>query len=249
MDFVTVIPARYASSRLPGKPLSVIGDKTMIEWVAAQALKSGSSRVVVATDSELVAEKIQMKGVEVCMTSEKHSSGSERIAEVCEKLGFSDDTIVVNVQGDEPLMPPELIRNVARDLEASGTEMSTVAVKITDASEISNPNAVKTVLDKFGNAMYFSRSSIPTDRDGKNTEPGIYLRHLGIYAYRAGFLKQFVKEPQPVCESLEKLEQLRALYMGAKIHVMIADNEPPAGVDTAEDLEKVRSFVKLHGLC
>ncbi len=251
MQFVVIIPARYSSTRLPGKPLKDICGKTMIERVAMQAKKSGASRVIVATDSNLVADAVKLDGVEVCMTSEKHNSGSERLAEVCNILNFSDDEIVVNVQGDEPLIPPCLIDQVAEDLDTSSAPMATLAVPITEYEEVFNPNAVKVVFDENGSALYFSRAPIPYERDTFGSQNKVskfqHYRHLGIYAYRSGFLKKFVSWKSSLLEDCEKLEQLRVLDHGEKIHVAVAKEIPPAGIDTPDDLEKVIAYVKTHG--
>lgn len=250
MQFVVIIPARYSSTRLPGKPLKDICGKTMIERVALKALSSSASKVIVATDSQLVADAIKIPNVEVCMTSKDHNSGSERLAEVCRIKNFSDDTIVVNVQGDEPLIPSVLIDQVAKDLDSSDAPMATLAVPITEYEEIFNPNAVKVVFAKNGNALYFSRAPIPYERDNFNLKNGkfaaIHYRHLGIYAYRAGFLQKFITWGGSDLEDYEKLEQLRVLDQGEKIHVAIAKEVPPAGIDTPEDLEKVIAFIKAN---
>ena len=250
MKFVVIIPARYSSSRLPGKPLKDICGENMITRVARKALSSSASRVIVATDNELVATGVSLEGVEVCMTDSNHNSGTERLAEVCRKLNLSHDTIVVNVQGDEPLIPPELINQVASDLNDNTAQMATLCVPITDQTEIFNTNSVKVITNKLGNAIYFSRAPIPFDRDNFNkdepTQYGIHYRHLGIYAYRAGFLQEFVNWESSTLEDIEKLEQLRALYNGANIHVSVDSIVPPPGVDTAEDLEKVIAYIKEH---
>ncbi|MGL5505588.1 MAG: 3-deoxy-manno-octulosonate cytidylyltransferase, partial [Aeromonas veronii] len=186
-------------------------------------------------------------GVEVCMTSPDHQSGTERLAEVCRHYGFAADTIIVNVQGDEPLIPPAIIRQVADNLAAATAPMATLSVPIKDAEEAFNPNAVKVVTDKDGYALYFSRASIPWDRDRfANSHEQIgdhYQRHIGIYAYRAGFIQRYVDWAPSVLEQVEALEQLRVLWYGEKIHVAQALEAPPVGVDTQADLEKVRTFL------
>lgn len=251
MNFIVIIPARFNSTRLPGKPLVELCGKTMIQWVAEKALRSGAKEVIVATDSEKVADSVNLHGVEVVMTSPAHSSGTERIAEVCRIKNYDDDQIVVNVQGDEPLIPPVLISQVADDLACSDVPMATLAVPITDPGEVFNPNAVKVVIDMNGNAIYFSRAPVPYERnnfslDPKVVECSLHLRHLGIYAYKVGFLKKFV-DWQPCClENFEKLEQLRTLNYGEKIHVSIAKITPPAGIDTDEDRIKVIEYLKVH---
>ena len=247
MSFVVVIPARYASTRLPGKPLADIHGKPMVQYVVEKALQSGADRVIVATDDERVQQALQSTGVEVCMTSPDHQSGTERLAEVCRHYGFAADTIIVNVQGDEPLIPPAIIRQVADNLAAATAPMATLSVPIKDAEEAFNPNAVKVVTDKDGYALYFSRASIPWDRDrfAKSHEQfgDHYQRHIGIYAYRAGFIQRYVDWAPSVLEQVEALEQLRVLWYGEKIHVAQALEAPPVGVDTQADLEKVRAFL------
>lgn len=244
MSFVVVIPARYASTRLPGKPLADIHGKPMVQHVVEKALQSGADRVIVATDDERVQQALQTTGVEVCMTSQDHQSGTERLAEVCRHYGFAADTIIVNVQGDEPLIPPAIIRQVADNLAAATAPMATLSVPIQDAEEAFNPNAVKVVTDKDGYALYFSRASIPWDRDrfAKSREQigSHYQRHIGIYAYRAGFIQRYVDWAPSALEQVEALEQLRVLWYGEKIHVAQALEAPPVGVDTQQDLDKVR---------
>ncbi|MGN5140089.1 3-deoxy-manno-octulosonate cytidylyltransferase [Aeromonas sp. 164P] len=247
MSFVVVIPARYASTRLPGKPLADIHGKPMVQHVVEKALQSGADRVIVATDDARVQQALLTTGVEVCMTSPDHQSGTERLAEVCRHYGFAADTIIVNVQGDEPLIPPAIIRQVADNLAAATAPMATLSVPIKDAEEAFNPNAVKVVTDKDGYALYFSRASIPWDRDrfaaSREQIGDHYQRHIGIYAYRAGFIQRYVDWVPSVLEQVEALEQLRVLWYGEKIHVAQALEAPPVGVDTQADLEKVRAFL------
>ncbi|OOF42503.1 3-deoxy-manno-octulosonate cytidylyltransferase [Rodentibacter rarus] len=251
MSFTVIIPARFASSRLPGKPLAEIAGKPMIQHVFEKARQSGANRVIIATDNENVAAVAQDFGAEVCLTSEHHNSGTERLAEVVEKLAISDDEIIVNIQGDEPLIPPVIVRQVAENLAKFNVNMATLAVKINEAEELFNPNVVKVVTDKDGYVLYFSRSVIPYDRDQfiglqeitKATLANVYLRHIGLYAYRAGFIKKYVQWSPTQLENLEKLEQLRVLWNGERIHVELAKEVPAVGVDTAEDLEKVRSIL------
>ncbi|MGE6224399.1 3-deoxy-manno-octulosonate cytidylyltransferase [Aeromonas media] len=247
MSFVVVIPARYASTRLPGKPLADIHGKPMVQHVVEKALQSGADRVIVATDDERVQQALQATGVEVCMTSPDHQSGTERLAEVCRHYGFAADTIIVNVQGDEPLIPPAIIRQVADNLAAATAPMATLSVPIKDAEEAFNPNAVKVVTDKDGYALYFSRASIPWDRDrfAKSHDQigSHYQRHIGIYAYRAGFIQRYVDWAPSALEQIEALEQLRVLWYGEKIHVAQALEAPPVGVDTQSDLDKVRALL------
>lgn len=239
MDFVVVIPARYASSRLPGKPLADINGKPMIQWVWQQAQQSGASQVVIATDDDRVAAVAAAFGAEVVMTSASHNSGTERLAEVVNRLQLSSDTIVVNVQGDEPFIPPVIIRQVAQNLSGQQkARMATLAVPITALDEVQNPNVVKVVTDQHGYALYFSRSVMPFDRDGgfSDVTAQIYRRHIGIYAYRAGFIQQYVSWPVSKLEQIECLEQLRVLWQGEAIHVADALEVPPVGVDTPADL-------------
>ena len=254
MSFTVIIPARFASSRLPGKPLADIAGKPMIQHVFEKAQQSGASRVIIATDNEQVEKAAKAFGAEVCMTSEAHNSGTERLAEVVSKLGIADDEIIVNIQGDEPLIPPVIVSQVAENLAKFNVNMATLAVKIHEAEELFNPNAVKVVTDKDGYVLYFSRSVIPYDRDqfmqledtSKAQLADAYLRHIGIYAYRAGFIKQYVQWAPTQLENLEKLEQLRVLWYGERIHVELAKEVPAVGVDTAEDLEKVRLILSYY---
>lgn len=247
MSFTVVIPARFQSSRLLGKPLADIHGKPMIQWVYEQAIQSGADQVIVATDDTRVEQAVRQFGGQVCMTSAEHESGTERLAEVVERMGIADEHIIVNVQGDEPLIPPAIIRQVADNLAASQAPMATLAVEITAQEEVFNPNAVKVVTDQQGYALYFSRATIPWDRDSFATEEkGIkqpLLRHIGIYGYRAGFINTYVNWQPSVLEKIECLEQLRVLWYGEKIHVDVAREAPPAGVDTPEDLELVRRIV------
>lgn len=246
MSFTVIIPARYQSSRLPGKPLADIGGKPMIQWVYEQSLKSGAAQVVVATDDDRIAQVVTQFGGTVCMTSSTHQSGTERLAEVIERLNISDDQIIVNVQGDEPMIPPTVIAQVANNLANSVAPMATLAVEIRDEHEAFNPNAVKVVTDQQGYALYFSRATIPWDRDGfaqGKTLRSPLLRHIGIYAYRAGFINTYIHWQPSELEKVESLEQLRVLWYGEKIHVAVANETPPAGVDTPDDLELVRTLV------
>ncbi|MHC5175307.1 3-deoxy-manno-octulosonate cytidylyltransferase [Serratia rhizosphaerae] len=244
MSFIAIIPARYASTRLPGKPLADIHGKPMVVHVMERARESGAERVIVATDHPDVARAVEAAGGEVCMTREDHESGTERLAEVVEHYGFADDQIIVNVQGDEPLVPPVIIRQVAENLAASSAGMATLAAPIETAEEAFNPNAVKVVMDAEGYALYFSRATIPWDRErfaqSKSAIGDNLLRHLGIYAYRAGFVRRYVSWAPSPLEKIELLEQLRVLWYGEKIHVAVAKAIPSVGVDTAEDLQRVR---------
>ncbi|PSJ38200.1 3-deoxy-manno-octulosonate cytidylyltransferase [Zobellella taiwanensis] len=250
MNFVVVIPARYGSSRLPGKPLADIHGKPMILRVAEQARLSAASRVVVATDDGRIRDALAGSGVEVCMTRADHESGTERLAEVVEQLGLAPDEIVVNVQGDEPLLPPELVDQVAGLLAASDAPMATLATPLTTAAQWQDPNVVKVVHSLAGKALYFSRAPIPWDRDGAAAgAPGLgaCLRHIGIYAYRAGFVRRYLELPASPLEQLEKLEQLRVLWHGEAIALARACVEPPPGVDTPEDLDAVRRLLAGQG--
>ena len=249
-DFVVAIPARFASQRLPGKPLSMIGGEPMVLHVARRALDAGAREVVVATDDERIVRALDGFGVSAMITRADHTSGSDRLAECAQLRGWSDETIVVNLQGDEPLAPVSGIRAVASALSQSTSPMATLATPFLSAEEFANPNYVKVVVAQNGHALYFSRAPIPWARDAfadaVTTLPNDFpsLRHIGIYAYRAAFLQTFSKlKPTPL-ERAEVLEQLRALDYGYSIAVRIAPEAFPAGVDTQEDLERVREIVK-----
>lgn len=257
MQFIVVIPARLASTRLPNKPLLDIAGKPMLQWVWERAQQSAASRVVVATDDARVADAVKSFGGEVCMTKTTHESGTDRIQEVAEQLDLADDQIIVNVQGDEPLIPPKVINQVAQNLAGSERAgIATLAKPIRHRDDVFNPNVVKVVVDNTLHALYFSRAPIPWDREAwsqtalveptQNAEPTLaneWARHIGIYAYRVSFLHNFVGWPVGRLERLEKLEQLRALENGVAIHVAESLEEIPPGVDTAEDLERVRAFL------
>ncbi|KQN56826.1 MULTISPECIES: 3-deoxy-manno-octulosonate cytidylyltransferase [unclassified Erwinia] len=248
MSFVAIIPARYASTRLPGKPLVDIHGKPMVVHVMERALESGADRVIVATDNQDVARAVEAAGGEVCMTRADHHSGTERLAEVIDRYQFADDTVIVNVQGDEPMIPPVIVRQVAENLAQSSAGMATLAVPITSAEEAFNPNAVKVVRDANGYALYFSRATIPWDRErfsvSRETVGDSFLRHIGIYAYRAGFIRRYVSWEASPLEQIELLEQLRVLWYGEKIHVDVAKAIPSVGVDTPEDLLRVREAMR-----
>ena len=271
LAFNVVIPARHASTRLHGKPLLHIAGKPMVIRVAEQAAKSGAQAIWIATDHHAIANVVHEHGFKACMTLDSHASGTDRIAEVVEQRGWADDAIIVNVQGDEPLMPPELIRAVALHLhDHPECAIATACHAIHDETAMRNPNIVKTVLDKQGNALYFSRAPIPYPRDafsllastterddsplseGGRAERGGFgkgvlpvdlpvYRHIGIYAYRASFLRAYGQLTPAAIEQFEALEQLRALYHGYKIGVHICADAPPGGVDTAEDLQAARA--------
>ncbi len=253
MTFVVVIPARYSSTRLPAKPLLDIGGKPMVQRVWEQANLSAAARVIVATDDQRVADVVEGFGGEVCMTSPTHESGTDRLQEVAEQCDFDDAQIIVNVQGDEPLIPPAVIDQVALNLAGSArAEMATLAKPIHTMADLLNPNVVKVVVDSSLHALYFSRAPIPWDRDAWHSRDaldeqgavgGDWARHIGIYAYRVGFLHRFVTWPMGRLEQLEKLEQLRALEQGVAIHVDESCVEIPGGVDTQEDLDRVRRLL------
>ena len=253
-NFIIVIPARFASTRLPGKPLADIAGKPMVVRVAEQAKKSGAERVVIATDHADVKAAAERHGYFALMTRADHAQGTDRIAEVVAQLQLSDDAIVVNVQGDEPLIDPALIAKVAETLATkSEAAIATAAHIITDADEFFSPNAVKVVCDADGYAHYFSRAPIPYARDAfavsKTALPIDFpaLRHIGIYAYRASFPKRYAALPPSPGEQLESLEQLRALYHGFRIAVHVWNGALAPGVDTPGDLERVRGIFNKSG--
>lgn len=251
IPFKVVIPARYGSTRLPGKPLLTIAGKPMIIHVCEKAQAAGANSIVVATDDDRIFQAVTNRGFNAMMTSASHQSGTERIAEVAEQLAWDAKDIVVNLQGDEPLIPTALIREVAVALatqEHAG--MATLAAKIDDWSEIFNPNAVKVVTNQAGYAMYFSRAPIPWERDcfnfNKPVQPSTsfpYLRHIGMYAYTVDFLKRYCCWPASELEAIEALEQLRILWQGERIVVKTIAVTPPAGVDTEEDLRRVEQIM------
>ncbi|SFM52200.1 3-deoxy-manno-octulosonate cytidylyltransferase [Marinobacter zhejiangensis] len=252
MSFTVVIPARYSSSRLPGKPLADIAGKPMIQHVYERATESKADRVVIATDDQRIMDACKSFGAEAVMTSADHASGTDRLEEVARTLGFSADHRVINVQGDEPMIPPALINQVAANLGSNPeASISTLCEQIDDVASLFNPNVVKVVFDHRGMAHYFSRAPIPWARDAWSEgqrpdslpEGASYYRHIGIYGYRVGLLTDFVTwSPAPI-ETTECLEQLRALFNGARIHVAEACQAPPAGVDTEEDLTRLRRLM------
>ncbi|MEC9318822.1 MAG: 3-deoxy-manno-octulosonate cytidylyltransferase [Pseudomonadota bacterium] len=252
MSFTVIIPARYPSSRLPGKPLADIGGKPMIQHVYERALQSGAAEVIIATDDQRIADVVERFGGRSMLTASDHQSGTERLAEVVEQLALSEDQVVVNVQGDEPFIPPEIIRQVADNLANQRVApMATLAVPMATADEVFNPNAVKVVCDSAGYALYFSRAPIPYNRDQfkslddqQSEQVDGYMRHIGIYAYRADFIKRYVAWSESPLERIESLEQLRVLWHGEKIHVAEAIMPPAAGIDTPEDLEQARQRIK-----
>jgi 3-deoxy-manno-octulosonate cytidylyltransferase (CMP-KDO synthetase) len=248
-DFVVAIPARYAASRLPGKPLRLLGGEPLVLHVARRALDAGARAVWVATDDARIADALASTPVQVAMTDPAHASGTDRLAECARQAGWSDDTIVVNLQGDEPFAPVSGIRTVAALVATSGAPMATLATPITDAATLFDPNAVKVVRDAAGLALYFSRAPMPWPRDAfahdRNVLPagGHWLRHIGIYGYRAGFLQQFAAMPPSPLEQVEALEQLRVVEAGHRIAVALAPEPFPAGVDTPEDLARAEAVL------
>lgn len=244
MSFTVVIPARYDSTRLPGKALANIHGKTMIEHVVDRANESNAHRVIVATDDRRIEQQLLNANCEVCMTRADHESGSDRLAEVVEKIAFDENHIIVNVQGDEPLIPGKLINQVAASLAKSDSAvMSTAAKKILTEEDLHNPNVVKVVSSLSGRALYFSRAPIPFARDQRHAPA---WHHIGIYAYKAGFLKQYHLLDGSQIEQTESLEQLRVLDNGYDIMVHQVDYDTGVGVDTPEDLEHIRSLLVAH---
>jgi 3-deoxy-manno-octulosonate cytidylyltransferase (CMP-KDO synthetase) len=246
IDFIVAIPARYASTRLPGKPLCLIADQPMITHVVNRALASGAKQVVIATDDQRIVDAVSIKGVTVCLTSKDHQSGTDRLAECASLLNWSDDQIIVNLQGDEPFAPAAGIRQVASVLAQSSSEIATLACALHSNEQFNNPNVVKVVRSSDGRALYFSRSPIPYVRDDLANAFNKSLRHIGIYAYRAGFLKKFSTLAVSPLESFESLEQLRVLENGYTIAVEVAVSEFPSGVDTPEDLEQANLYWNTH---
>lgn len=245
-DFIVAIPARYGATRLPGKPLRLIAGEPMVVHVARRALAAGASEVVVATDDRRIADALAGQDLHVCMTDAGHASGTDRLAECAAQRGWADDRIVVNLQGDEPFAPPEGIREVAAVLAAGDAEMATLATPIEDADTLFDPNAVKLVRDARGLALYFSRAPIPWQRerfarDRLGPVAGNALRHIGIYAYRAGFLRTFSQLPPGRLEQIEALEQLRVLEAGYRIAVGLSPVAFPPGVDTEADLVRAEA--------
>lgn len=258
MGFTVIIPARHASTRLPGKMLLNLGGKPMIQHVYEKASQSGAERVIVATDHEEIVKAVEGFSGQALMTSESHPSGTDRIAEVVEKLSLDDKEIVVNVQGDEPLIDPDIIKRVAENLSTNEVaSIATVAVPIHSSEEFHNPNVVKVVLDNNNLALYFSRAPIPWPRDNSlekeindqklRDSSGLthhFHRHIGIYAYTAGFIQRYVKMPRSGIEIIEALEQLRALSNGYQISVLLVDDAGGVGIDTEEDYNKVKDIIE-----
>jgi 3-deoxy-manno-octulosonate cytidylyltransferase (CMP-KDO synthetase) len=250
-EFGIVIPARYASTRLLGKPLRLIAGQPMIQWVVQSAQRAGAAFVWVATDDERIEQAAREFGAEVVMTSPEHPTGTDRLAEVVDKRAVPADTVIVNVQGDEPLLPPEAVRLAAATLlEHPSAGIATLAHPITNPDELFHPNAVKLVMDRAGRALYFSRAPIPWVRDAfasgkpQDLPPGTpFLRHVGLYAYRAEALRRLAALPQCDLERAESLEQLRALHAGIEIRVAVVQEALPPGVDSEKDLERVEGML------
>ncbi|GGF56375.1 3-deoxy-manno-octulosonate cytidylyltransferase [Alteromonas lipolytica] len=241
MDFTVIIPARYQSSRFPGKPLADIQGKPMIQHVVERATEAGANKIIVATDDERIAT-VAEAFAQVVMTSTEHTSGTERLAEVIAREQIADDTVIVNVQGDEPFVPADNIRQVALNLRANPSmQMATLCTAISDEEEVFNPNIVKVVFSTTGKALYFSRSVLPFARDTMmstpvSADPSLYFRHIGLYAYTAKYINQYVSYAPSALEQIESLEQLRALWYDDAIHIEEAIAPPPVGIDTPEDL-------------
>ena len=254
LNFKVVIPARYGSTRLPGKPLLALAGKPMIAHVCERAQEAEPEAVVVATDDERIFQVVSDLGIQVVMTRPDHASGTERIAEVAQLCGWTEDDIIVNLQGDEPLIPPAAIREVAAALAGQQQAgIATLASEIRETEEIFNPNAVKVVLDKNGYALYFSRAPIPWERGAFSHAGGSpsgnipYLRHIGMYAYTVDFLNRYCRWSPSILESVEALEQLRILWHGEAILVKVVNEIPVAGVDTPEDLLRVEQALRQKG--
>ncbi len=244
MNFTVIIPARYQSVRLPGKPLLDIAGKPMIQHVYEQVQKSRASNIIIATDHPDIEKVAKGFGADVFLTNQAHQSGTDRITEVVEALDLADDGVVVNVQGDEPLIPPQVVDQVAENLiNHSDYDMATLMLPIRDVDTLNNPNCVKVVSSHTGKALYFTRAPVPLNRDQENFQP-LGFRHVGIYAYQVQCLQQFVSWPQGVLEKIEKLEQLRVLEYDGQIHVDIACCDIPHGIDDELDLSRIRALVE-----
>jgi len=243
MAFTVIIPARYASTRLNAKLLQDIHGKPLIQYTYENAVKSGASSVIIATDDARIVAVANDFGAITCMTGEHHTSGTSRLAEVLEKLSIADDEIIVNVQGDEPMLGASVIEQVANNLTNSDMQMATLCENVIDKEQYLDPNCVKVVFDKFGKALYFSRSPIPAFRED-DFDASLCFKHIGIYAYRSGFIKQYLTMDSSAYEQVEKLEQLTVLNEGFDIHVAPACEATGFGVDTIEDLAKVREALQ-----
>ena len=244
MGFSVIIPARYASSRLPAKMLKEINGKSLIEHTYSNAIKSNASRVIIATDDERIKTVAEGFGAEVCMTNDSHISGTSRIAEAVSFLNFQNDDVIVNLQGDEPMMSPSAINQVASNLVSSGMSVATLCETIDTEDAYFDENCVKVVYNSRGRAMYFSRSPVPAFRDGQNINLDLCFRHIGLYAYRVNFLKNYSNMPISRLETAEKLEQLTFLMEGFDIHVEVSFASTGYGVDTESDLIKVKKELK-----
>ena len=244
MGFSVIIPARYASSRLPAKMLKEINGKSLIEHTYSNAIKSNASRVIIATDDERIKTVAEGFGAEVCMTNDSHTSGTSRIAEAVSFLNFQNDDVIVNLQGDEPMMSPSAINQVASNLVSSGMSVATLCEAIDTVDAYFDENCVKVVYNSRGRAMYFSRSPVPAFRDGQNINLDLCFRHIGLYAYRVNFLKNYSNMPLSRLETAEKLEQLTFLMEGFDIHVDVSFASTGYGVDTESDLIKVKKELK-----
>ena len=244
MGFSVIIPARYASSRLPAKMLKEINGKSLIEHTYSNAIKSNASRVIIATDDERIKTVAEGFGAEVCMTNDSHTSGTSRIAEAVSFLNFQNDDVIVNLQGDEPMMSPSAINQVASNLVSSGMSVATLCEAIDTVDAYFDENCVKVVYNSRGRAMYFSRSPVPAFRDGENINLDLCFRHIGLYAYRVNFLKNYSNMPISRLETAEKLEQLTFLMEGFDIHVDVSFASAGYGVDTESDLIKVKKELK-----
>ncbi|MCB1828546.1 MAG: 3-deoxy-manno-octulosonate cytidylyltransferase [Coxiellaceae bacterium] len=247
MEFRVIIPARYESERLPGKPLLDIAGKPMIQHVYERAVDSGADSVVIATDDSRIAEAAKGFGAPIIMTDSEHKTGTDRIAEACNALEYDDDDIVVGVQCDEPLIPPETIKQLAEDLyEHDNVKVASICEHLESVDELFNPNVVKVILNHRNYALYFSRAPIPWERgtfdkkDTANVQLDAHFRHVGLYAYRVRFLSDYTEWSDAPIENLERLEQLRILWHGARIHMLVSKKRLPVGVDTEEDLARVR---------
>ena len=244
MGFSVIIPARYASSRLPAKMLKEINGKSLIEHTYSNAIKSNASRVIIATDDERIKTVAEGFGAEVCMTNDSHTSGTSRIAEAVSFLNFQNDDVIVNLQGDEPMMSPRAINQVASNLVSSGMSVATLCETINTEDAYFDENCVKVVYNSRGRAMYFSRSPVPAFRDRQNINLDLCFRHIGLYAYRVNFLKNYSNMPISKLETAEKLEQLTFLMEGFDIHVDVSFASTGYGVDTESDLIKVKKELK-----